>query len=333
MNKRERVEAAIAGQYVDRVPVALWRHFPGDDQDPASLAAATIAFQQRWDFDFVKVTPASSFQIKDWGVQDVWQGNIEGTRHYTHRPIRRAGDWRELKVLDARSGGLGEQLKCLKMIVEALPEVPVIQTVFSPLAQMKNLAGDRLLIDLRQNTADFKAALETITQATLAFVREIAATGAAGIFYAVQHATSNLLSEAEFAEFGREYDLRILEATKSYWLNVMHIHGDNIYFDAVADYPVQVWNWHDRETGPSLTDGLAKIAGAAFGGIARDSVMLCGQPEAVRQQVADALAQTNGRRFIVGTGCVMMIPTPEVNIRTTIKCAALGEREPEMDRK
>ena len=59
MNKRERLEAAIAGQSVDRVPVALWRHFPGDDQDPSDLAAATIAFQRRWDFDFVKVTPAS----------------------------------------------------------------------------------------------------------------------------------------------------------------------------------------------------------------------------------------------------------------------------------
>jgi uroporphyrinogen decarboxylase len=323
MNKRERLEAAIAGQGVDRVPVALWRHFPGDDQDPRDLAAATIAFQQRWDFDFVKVTPASSFQIKDWGVQDEWRGNTEGTRQYTVRPIQRAADWLNLKVLDPRSGALGTQLKCLKMIVEALPDAPVVQTVFSPLAQMKNLAGERLLIDLRQNSAEFKAALETITQTTLAFVREIASTGAAGIFYAVQHATSNLLSAAEFAEFGREYDLRILETAKDYWLNVMHLHGDNVYFDAVADYPLQVWNWHDRETGPSLKDGLARISGAACGGIARDSVMLCGQPGDVRRQVADAIAQTNGRRFMVGTGCVTMIPTPEANIRAAIESAAL----------
>jgi uroporphyrinogen decarboxylase len=103
----------------------------------------------------------------------------------------------------------------------------------------------------------------------------------------------------------------------------MHIHGDNIYFDAVADYPMQVWNWHDRETGPALTDGLAKIKGAACGGIARDSVMLCGQPEVVRQQVVDAVARSNGRRYIVGTGCVTMIPTPEVNIRAAIGAAAL----------
>jgi uroporphyrinogen decarboxylase len=187
---------------------------------------------------------------------------------------------------------------------------------------MKNLAGERLLIDLRRNPVEFKAGLETITQSTLAFVREIAATGGAGIFYAVQHATANLLSEAEFAEFGRESDLRILEATKDYWLNVVHLHGDNIYFEAVADYPLQVWNWHDRETGPSLKDGLAKIKGAACGGIARDGVMLRGRPDAVRQQVADARAQTKGRRYIVGTGCVTMIPTPEVNIRTAIEAAA-----------
>lgn len=323
MNKRERLEAAIAGQSVDRVPVALWRHFPGDDQDPDDLAAAAIAFQRRWDFDFVKVTPASSFQIKDWGVQDEWRGNTEGTRQYTVRPIQQASDWRNLQVLDARSGALGTQLTCLKKIVEALPEVPVIQTVFSPLAQMKNLAGERLLIDLRQHPVEFKAALDVITQSTRAFVREVAATGAAGIFYAVQHATANLLSPAEFASFGREYDLQILEATKNYWLNVMHIHGDNVYFDAVADYPLQIWNWHDRETGPSLQDGLQKIKGAACGGIARDQVMLCGRPDEVRRQVTDAIAQTGGRRYIVGTGCVTMIPTPGSNMRAALEGAGV----------
>ncbi len=34
MSKRERLEAAIRGERPDRTPVALWRHFPGDDQNP-----------------------------------------------------------------------------------------------------------------------------------------------------------------------------------------------------------------------------------------------------------------------------------------------------------
>ncbi len=323
MNKRERLAAAIAGQPTDRIPIALWRHFPGDDQHPQSLADATIAFQRRWDFDFVKVTPASSFQIQDWGVQDQWLGNTEGTRQYTYHPIERAADWRALKPLDPRAGALGNQLCCLDLIVTALPDTPVIQTIFSPLAQAKNLAGERMLTDMRENASDFKAGLEIITQSTMAFVEEVAASGAAGIFYAIQHATAALLSHAEYAAFGREYDLRILEVMKDArtWLNVVHLHGDHIYFDRVADYPVQVWNWHDRETPPTLKDGLNQIKGAACGGLSRDMVMLRGKPDAVRYEATDAIAQTQGRRYIIGTGCVMMIPTPEANIKTAIECA------------
>lgn len=323
MNKRERLEATIAGQAADRIPVALWRHFPGDDQSPDSLADATIAFQRRWDFDFVKVTPASSFQINDWGVLDQWVGNIEGTREYIHHPIERSADWRVLRLLDPRARSLGNQLRCLDLIVKALPDTPVIQTIFSPLAQAKNLAGERLLTDMRENATDFKAGLEIITQSTMAFVKDVVSLGAAGIFYAVQHATAALLSRDEYTSFGREYDLRILELLKGThaWLNVLHIHGDHIYFDQVADYPVQVWNWHDRETAPSLKTGLTQVKGAACGGLSRDMVMLRGRPDAVRYEVSDAIEQTGGRRYIVGTGCVMMIPTPEVNIKTVIECA------------
>jgi uroporphyrinogen decarboxylase len=58
---RTRLETCLSGVRPDRTPVALWRHFPVDDQIPAGLAAATIDFQRTFDFDLVKVTPASSF--------------------------------------------------------------------------------------------------------------------------------------------------------------------------------------------------------------------------------------------------------------------------------
>jgi hypothetical protein len=44
----------------------------------------------------------------------------------------------------------------------------------------------------------------------------------------------------------------------------------------------------------------------------------------VRQQVTDAIAQTGGRRYIVGTGCVTMIPTPEANIRAALDGASVA---------
>ena len=63
LSHRERLQAVLKGEAPDRVPVAMWRHFPVDDQDPQWLARAALAFQQEYDFDLIKVTPASSFSV------------------------------------------------------------------------------------------------------------------------------------------------------------------------------------------------------------------------------------------------------------------------------
>ena len=97
---RERIQACIKGEILDQTPVALWRHFPVDDQSPETLAAAQIAFQHAYDFDLVKVTPASSFCLRDWGAEDEWRGNPEGTRQYTKHVISQPQDWERLQALD-----------------------------------------------------------------------------------------------------------------------------------------------------------------------------------------------------------------------------------------
>nr|MDQ3006912.1 uroporphyrinogen decarboxylase [Chloroflexota bacterium] len=97
---RERIQAAVKGEMLDRPPVALWRHFPVDDQSPETLANAVLHFQNSYDFDLVKVTPASSFSVKDWGVDDEWVGDTEGTRRYTQRVIHDARDWESLPLLE-----------------------------------------------------------------------------------------------------------------------------------------------------------------------------------------------------------------------------------------
>ncbi len=44
---RQRIEACLGGSSEFGVPVALWRHFPVDDQQPDTLAAAHLQFQRR----------------------------------------------------------------------------------------------------------------------------------------------------------------------------------------------------------------------------------------------------------------------------------------------
>ena len=86
-------------------------------------------------------------------------------------------------------------------------------------------------------------------------------------------------------------------------------------YDLITDYPVQVLNWHDRETEPSLKAGLDKFSGCVCGGINRIESLYLGTPDIIRKEAKQAYEQTDGRRFILGTGCVLPVNTPYGNIR------------------
>jgi uroporphyrinogen decarboxylase len=316
MTRRERLLAAARGSDMDRPAVALWRHFPGDDQRPSDLADATVAWQAQYDWDFIKVSPSSSFCLVDWGAEDQWVGGDEGTREYTRRVVHEAEDWANLPLLDPQAGRLGGQLRCLELIGETVgEEIPYIQTIFSPLAQARNLSGsDRLLVHLRRSPELVRAGLETITETTIRFVQACPATGAAGIYYAVSAANYGLLSEAEYRTFGEPYDRRILAAAEECWFNVVHLHGTDVMFDLVAGYPAQALNWHDRETWPSLGEGMQRFPGAVSGGLARFDDLLRSNPQDIRALAADAIRQTSGRRLILSAGCVTPVNTPFSNL-------------------
>lgn len=313
---RDRLSACIAGDEVDRPAVALWRHFPVDDQSPDTLAEATINFQRDFDFDLVKVSPSSSYCIRDWGAKDEWRGLPEGTRDYTYRVVQHPEDWEKLPVLDPNKGSLSRQIECLSMIAAELGrEVPIIQTIFSPLAQAKNLVGpDQLLIHMRRFPEALKVGLDIITKSTQRFVEATRQTGIDGIFFAVQHAQFSLLSEDEYKIFGRPYDLQVFDAAQDFWLNMLHLHGGQIMFDDFIQYPVQIINWHDRETPPSLAEAKEKFPGALCGGLRRWETMVLGTPEIVRTEAQEAIQFSGSQRLILGTGCVMPTIVPRGNI-------------------
>lgn len=319
MNKRERLTKTIAGEPTDRVPVALWRHWPGDDQRTADLARSVIEFQKAYDWDIVKVTPASSYMIADYGVQDVWEGNLEGTRTYIKRAVIRSLDWTEIRPLDPSRGSLGKQVECLNLIGDALKDddAPILATIFSPLAQAKNIAGKELLIrHLRTHPDRVHTGLNALTETTLRYLDILKRTPVSGIFYAIQHASYDVMSEDEYRTFGLPYDRKILEALPNkWWMNMLHLHGDSPMFRLCSQLPVQAVNWHDQETEPDLAAGKSLFNGVVCGGLSRWQHVHHGTPGSVREQARTAINQTNARRFILSTGCVTMITSPLSNIR------------------
>ncbi len=325
MTHLERIFTALDGKYPDQVPIALWRHFPIADETAEGLASATLRFQKQWGFDLVKITPAAGYMAEAWGATLVSKNNDEGTRDYLSRVIATERDWESLRKLDVTQGALGRELHALHLIRQEIQtDTPVLQTIFSPLGTARNLAGDRTLEDLRTHPKVLHAALDRITQVTIAFAKKNIEIGADGVFFAVQLASYDILAEAEYKEFGVAYDLRVLEALKGHaQLLVLHIHGMNIMFDLLSQYPVQIINWHDRRTAPSLGEAQKRYKGLVAGGLNEWDGLQQGTPDEIRAQVKQALDQTKGLRVMLAPGCVLPVNTPEENIRAA--CRAVRE--------
>jgi len=316
VTKRERVYAAIDGKPVDRPPVALWRHFPQEDHKAESLVAAHVAFYKAFDWDFLKVTPASGYYGDDWGLRATHKPNREGIRHYTDRPIKKETDWPKLKRLDVTTGVHGREVQTIRLLRKALPDDLLLATIFSPLTIARTLAGETALLRyLRDSIDETHEGLDIIAEATAKFTEECLAAGADGLFFATQCASTGYMTIEEYEESGRPYDLRVLEAARNADIVLLHIHGERIMFEQLIDYPVHIVNWHDRRTPPTLKEARAQYSGVIAGGV--DSMETIGgtSAEKVTAEVKDAMAQAGGKRFMVTAGCVIPVDAPEANVR------------------
>lgn len=329
MNHKERIRAVLRGEPTDHVPVALWRHFPGDDLQPEKLAARVVEFQRQFDFDFVKVTPASGYPAEMYGAtfRTPSPGSSrlrEGTRERATRPVNSLQDWDKITPLDATNPVFVRELAALKLIRQQIGnDVHVLQTIFSPLYAAYNLAGDRTFDDMRQYPEILHRALRALTETTARFATESLHAGADAIFFATQMATTQYLSINEHRQFAEPYDRQVLEAIRAANADFifLHIHGLNIFFDELTRYPVDIINWHDRRTEPSMQEAQSKWKGVLAGGIDEWGVLAAKSRDDVLAQARDALAQTGGRGFILSAGCVIPVDSPEENIRAVVDAA------------
>jgi uroporphyrinogen decarboxylase len=84
--------------------------------------------------------------------------------------------------------------------------------------------------------------------------------------------------------------------------------------DQVLDYPVQAFNYHDRESGPPLAEMRTKTDKCLIAGIGQNTTLVDGTPEEVDAQVKDAWEQVDRRGLILGPGCVANLSAPPENV-------------------
>jgi uroporphyrinogen decarboxylase len=326
MSRRERLTAAINRQPVDRVPYAVWRHFPAVDRSPAGLAQSTLRFHEHYGSDFLKITPRGGYAVQAWGCVEADEILDDGHRACATCAVRDADDWKKITSLDPGSApGYVEEIETIVRLGfdRRIGDAPVLPTIFSPLSLARKLSGKRLTADLREHPSAVTSALEAICETQIRFADLALREGVSGIFYSIQAASHSVNREEDYARFGEPYDRRFLESlgTRSI-LTIIHCHGDALMFDRLAALPGHAWNWDDRSTPPSLGQGKARVRGAVIGGLDQTKTLRRGTPEDAVVHVNDAITQTGGLGLIVGPGCVLAMNTPDASVAAVVR--ALG---------
>lgn len=327
MTREERVRATLKGQEVDRVPVSVWMHYSQYDQNPRALAEHMAEFNEKYDYDFIKMMPFGAYTTPDWGTKlDVYCDKYKEVE-ISAFAITCPEDYYKIEYLPPIYGTWGLQLQCAQHLSKIIKsQTPFMQTLFTPATTLRKMAGSRLLEDMKKYPEAVHHALSAITSTTVDFAKANVEAGVSGFFLATQCASYDYLDDKMFAEFCKPYDYQVINAYKEVtYFNVLHIHGENIMYDAVKNYPCQCLNWHDRHTAPdlktarSLTEktflgGIMEVPTIVDGRLQYNSILRRETPEKVIAHIREAITMAGDTNFIVGPGCVADPRTPEENL-------------------
>ena len=326
MTSRERVLAALGGGPVDHPPVSFWGHVYHRESSARALVDATLDQQREFGWDWIKLNPRKHYHVEPWGVTYRYSGHPGEKPVLDAWPVHSATDWEAIGERRHDGGAFAEQVEAISLLRRALPDLPLLATVFTPLAVLAEMTDEPATLKehMRSHPVIVRRALEAVTATYERFVPALLAAGADGIYLATTDwATRDLMSPEEYASWGRPGDLRILAAVRDAPFNVLHVcKGRNLLLD-LADYPVDAFSWDATDpSNPTLADGLARLPGAVMGGISQEGALLDADPGRAIAEFRHGLQLTGGRRWLVGPGC--SIP-PSVSATTLAALAATAK--------
>lgn len=310
MNKKDKILSALSGEYMECVPYSFWTHLPGLDLDAEKLAKKTFEFYKKYDLDFIKTMNNGMYAIEDFGCEiDYSEIEKGGVAKVTKTPITKVSDWLNITKCDVNKGSLKRELYSLELLQQYVnEEAPIIFTIFSPITIAAKLSSNLIFDHVREGHKDIiHKALREITDTVIDLVKELSKMQVDGIFFAAQTSSYDTTDEDMYLEFGKPYDLEVLNAASSLWFNVLHAHGNNIMMNVLREYPVNVFNWHGWETLPDIDQGILETDKCIMSGISRKDITNSNRNE-ISNQIFQTLKLSGKKSLILTPGCVIRYP-------------------------
>jgi uroporphyrinogen decarboxylase len=326
--RRERVMAALGGNPVDRVPLSFWLHNFATENSAEGLAAETLRLARRFDWDYLKPQSRAQCFAETWGLSYRPSGQREVPFEVTRAPLADAGDLGRLAAADPETGALGEQLRALAAIRDAVgPDTPIIWTVFAPVMVLPYLlrgGPEQALTLARCEPRMVARVLDAIAETLAGYARSCLAAGADGLFYATNLARQDLVSAEACRQLHRPYDLRILREVERASFNVLHVCGTGIHFDEFTDYPVTAFSWATVPGNPTLREGHRRTGRAVVGGFPGKPAFGALSTDAVAGRTRAAIAEMDGRWLLLGPECSINPDAPEALMQAAGRAAREG---------
>jgi len=307
--------------------VGAWGHTYREEWSPEALASITVKRARQFGWDFVKFQPRASSFAEAFGSVYKPAGHPSKGPVLLSAAVPGLDSWRKVKLVNPKA--MDDQVESIGMVARELGrDVPVIQTVFSPITVGGYLVGKssaRVRRELRQHPELVRPALDRIAEALVDFGRRSVEAGAAGIFYAISGYTSkDAMSESLYRDTLLPYDVGVLgQMPATAWFNVVHLCGSNLNFGLARDVPAHAVSWSVHNQGnPSLAEGRKLSGRPVMGGLGQRASLLYGPPPEVEAEVRRAVDETGGRGLLLAPGCSVPPRAKDVNLAAMVTAIA-----------
>ena len=311
----------------DRPPAGAWGHTYREEWAADTLAAITVERARRFGWDFVKFQPRASCFAEAFGSEYRPAGHRLRAPVLVKAVVPDLESWRSVGLLNRRA--LDDQVESLRMTARELgPDVPVIQTVFSPITVGGYLVGKspaRVVRELRKHPDLVRPALDRVAEALVDFSRRSVGAGAAGIFYAISgYASKDAMPEAVYRQLVMPYDIGVLDQLPpAAWFNVVHLCGSNLNFGMAHDMPAQAVSWSIHNQGnPSLSQGREISGRPVMGGLSQRGTLVRGPISEIEAEANRAVAETARRGLVLAPGCSVPPRVRDANLEAIASAVA-----------
>ncbi len=240
--KRERFLAAARRDQGDRPPVGAWIHYGSAWLSPEATAAAHLAFQREFDWDYLKVM--HDYRFPTGGIAQIT-------------------DPTQLDSIALPGGdypNYAAQRRVLAILRAEVPDVPLVETVFAPVQSIVRALGADV-VPLFQADPDLAhRTLDRVASRLESYVKQLADEGVDGLFCAVTGLGTDWtglgITPEQFSDWIAPYDRRVFAAAEGL-VRIVHPHGENLDISLIEDYPAEVMSWSDVVSKPTISEVAA----------------------------------------------------------------------------